>query len=76
MFEVLPATVVSPFVGFMIPLEGVVVDPAEIGQKYEIWLHVKFDGPDYFGRLPTAENTIWVDEVAVIREGAGRFGSE
>ena len=75
-FEILPDTVLSLFTGFFVPLEGVVVDPAEIGQKYEIWIHVKVDGPDYFGRLPTAENTIWLDEVAVIREDAGRFGGE
>jgi len=59
----------APFSGWNLPLEGVVSDNSELGQKYDIWASVKVEGPDYFatGKV-TPENVFFVDQIAVVRK--------
>ena len=62
-------SVISPFAGFMIALDGAVSDNSELGQKYEVWLSIKVTGPDFFSTgKPTLDNVFYVDQAAVIRQ--------
>lgn len=57
------------FAGCNILLEGAVSDNSELGQKYDIWMSVKVDGPDYFAAgAVTDETVIYVDQFAAIRK--------
>ena len=55
--------------GFYIPLDGVISDHSELGQKYEVWLSLKIIGPDIWKSRKVTEDTVFaVDQVAVVRK--------
>ena len=56
-----PESVVSLWRGAYVPLDGVVCDNSELGQKYDVYVSVKIEGGDVFSparRLPTPCTTL------------------
>lgn len=57
------------FAGIGVSLKGVVADNQELGQEYEIWISMKFDGPAYSKEgMPGKDNSIYMDRVIVIQK--------
>ena len=55
--------------GSYIPLDGAVSDNSELGQKYDIWVSVKIEGPDVCKTGKADWDTIYfLDQVAVVRK--------
>jgi hypothetical protein len=62
-------SMVTWFAGYGVSLKGVIADNQELGQKYDIWINIKFTGPAYSKTgLPGKNNSIYVDRVIVIKK--------
>ncbi len=54
-------------------LEGVVADNSEIGQEYEIWISIKFEGSGFSSSgQPDKDVSIYIDRVIVIQKTSNR----
>ena len=62
-------TMVAPWPGVRLPVDGVVSDVSELGQKYDLYVSVKIEGPDVFATgKATCDNLFYVDQLAVVRK--------
>ena len=72
-----PESVVSLWRGAFVPLDGVVCDNSELGQKYDVYASVKIEGGDVYATGKATENTVYyVDQVAVVRKTLNSEGSK
>ena len=44
-------------------------DPFNLGQTYDIWAHVKFEGPAFKHGLPDQANAILIERVVLVKKG-------
>ena len=44
-------------------------DPFDLGQTFDIWVHVKFEGPAFKHGLPDQANAILIERVVLVKKG-------
>ena len=72
-----PESVVSLWRGAYVPLDGVVCDNSELGQKYDVYASVKIEGGDVYATGKATPDTVYyVDQVAVVRKTLNSEGSK
>ena len=72
-----PESVVSIFRGAYVPLDGVVCDNSELGQKYDVYVSVKIEGGDVFSTGKATPDTVYyLDQVVVVRKTLNSEGSK
>ena len=64
-----PESVISIWRGAYVPLDGVVCDNSELGQKYDVYASVKIEGGDVYTTGKALLSTVYyVDQIAVVRK--------
>ncbi len=54
-------------------LDGVVSDNSELGQEYEIWISIKFEGSGFSAAgQPNKDVSIYIDRVIVIQKTSNK----
>jgi len=72
-FKLMKNSSLSIFTGVIVTLEGVVADNSEIGQEYEIWISIKFEGSGFSSSgQPDKDVSIYIDRVIVIQKTSNR----
>ena len=62
-------SVVSLWRGAQVPLDGVLNDNSELGQKYDVYASVKIEGADVFATGEATYDTVYyVDQIATVRK--------
>ena len=62
-------SMVGVFSGAVIPLDGVVMDNWELGQRYDVYVSLRVEGPDIAKTGKAAGETVYfVDQVAAVRK--------
>ena len=72
-----PESVVQLWRGAYVPLDGVVCDNSELGQKYDVYASVKIEGGDVYATgKATPDIVYYVDQIAVVRKTLNSEGSK
>ena len=73
MFKLMKDSMLGVFTGVTVTLEGVVADNSDIGQEYEIWASVKFEGSGFSPEgQPNKDVSIYIDRVIVIQKTSNK----